>query len=1043
MKIKKVEIEAFRAYKFKSEGTFDFTDAKGDASDFVAIFAPNGFGKSSFYDAVEWAITNHLERLGGDYNKGNFEDAAKITKDENVGQKILRNKYASDDVATSVVVSTTRTVPFSRKLGSIRINGRDFRFGDNKKKENEFFRRVILSQDEIDRFLRESKPQDRYIKFMESFGGDLEIARKELSALISDNKAELSALDKQHTIMLDKLAQPVDLSVFENFNNLASELNAAGENIILADENFSSQAEHMLSSSLVIRQHELNVAYEANSRTMEALAGRLAKIPEVTLQINFLLEQKANAARLSKGASDSEKYQVLFDSHAKCENNIQHVRERLEYIFRVAEYTEYFLESISRLQYLSARQKIVRDERSATSIQLSGVVKEFEDVIKELQSADGRALVLQKSIESAESVYTEISTRNARAMVLQKKISDKDISIRLDESKFEESRRNFERFSSLIISSASLLAGSEKLELLSQKKFDLLAKFVSDLEFIEEHDKAVHATQKALAEQMGLHERIVASGLEYLSAWPSNVCPLCCTLHESEVVLRDKVKGQSVLSQLSQDNAEKLSISRKLQSHLRDAIQDITREALTAHVQQTASLRANVKEFDERLTRARDERFALESEKEALVSRINELEKSVGGLSNDELLTRTSAELNQLTEKRSKLTARQKEIAEKIDQLKNLIIENDSDLQVLFSEEKIKSSEDNYIFVHGYLDVNGLMPLELKEHCTLKKNNLEAEVSELKLAVETLTAQAKVLQQEMLSDGTWIGFSELKEQRDTLNLNLAQAQSSVAAFYDSLFNLVVASPQDDLQVLEALIVEKVRQCRLQAQTFEIRINSFKLLMELVASFKPYIERISLQESLVSIEIDLDQRIKVDITLVSERDAVVTELKTLIDEFFYEGLINAIYKKIDPHPSFKKVEFKADFDSEKPGLNIVVSDESGALISPILYFSAAQSNILSLSIFLASALHAKDDEGNPIDVVMIDDPIQSMDSINILSTIDLLRSICLQFKKQVIISTHDENFFALLQRKIPAEVFGSKFMQLEKFGVAVAVEPFLN
>jgi exonuclease SbcC len=211
----------------------------------------------------------------------------------------------------------------------------------------------------------------------------------------------------------------------------------------------------------------------------------------------------------------------------------------------------------------------------------------------------------------------------------------------------------------------------------------------------------------------------------------------------------------------------------------------------------------------------------------------------------------------------------------------------------------------------------------------------------------------------------------------------------------------------------------------------------------MASFKPYIKRLSLQDELAELEVKLDQRSQVDILLSSERSTVIEQLKTMINNFFYEDLINVIYKKIDPHPSFKKVEFKPDFDSDKPGLNIVVSDEDGVLISPILYFSAAQSNILSLSVFLAGALHAKDDQGNPIDVVMIDDPIQSMDSINILSTIDLLRSICLQFDKQIIISTHDENFFGLLQRKIPAEILGAKFLQLEKFGVVVPVEPFLN
>ena len=211
----------------------------------------------------------------------------------------------------------------------------------------------------------------------------------------------------------------------------------------------------------------------------------------------------------------------------------------------------------------------------------------------------------------------------------------------------------------------------------------------------------------------------------------------------------------------------------------------------------------------------------------------------------------------------------------------------------------------------------------------------------------------------------------------------------------------------------------------------------------MVSFKPYIKRISLQEEFTNVEKLLEQRNRVDVALKEERDKIVDSLKMLINNFFYEDLINSIYRKIDPHPAFKKVEFRADFDSDKPGLNIVVSDEGGRLISPILYFSAAQTNILSLSVFLASALHAKDDEGNSINVILIDDPIQSMDSINILSTIDLLRSICLQFDKQIIISTHDENFFKLLQRKIPTQILGSKFLQLEKFGVVVPVEPFLN
>ena len=90
-------------------------------------------------------------------------------------------------------------------------------------------------------------------------------------------------------------------------------------------------------------------------------------------------------------------------------------------------------------------------------------------------------------------------------------------------------------------------------------------------------------------------------------------------------------------------------------------------------------------------------------------------------------------------------------------------------------------------------------------------------------------------------------------------------------------------------------------------------------------------------------------------------------------------------------------------------------------------------VLSLCIFLAKALNAKDDDGNSIDCIFVDDPIQSMDSINILSTIDLLRSIVVNHEKQIILSTHDENFHNLLKNKILSVLFKSKFMELETFG----------
>ena len=101
-----------------------------------------------------------------------------------------------------------------------------------------------------------------------------------------------------------------------------------------------------------------------------------------------------------------------------------------------------------------------------------------------------------------------------------------------------------------------------------------------------------------------------------------------------------------------------------------------------------------------------------------------------------------------------------------------------------------------------------------------------------------------------------------------------------------------------------------------------------------------------------------------------------------------------------------------------------------MIVPNLYFSTAQINILSFCIFLAKALYAKTDKNEDLGCIFIDDPIQALDDINVLSMIDLLYLL----NKQIILTTHDRNFFELLKKKVPAELFGSRFLELKQRGV---------
>lgn len=79
-------------------------------------------------------------------------------------------------------------------------------------------------------------------------------------------------------------------------------------------------------------------------------------------------------------------------------------------------------------------------------------------------------------------------------------------------------------------------------------------------------------------------------------------------------------------------------------------------------------------------------------------------------------------------------------------------------------------------------------------------------------------------------------------------------------------------------------------------------------------------------------------------LEEERSRISEFIHQQVESFIYQGLINKIYQKIDPHPS--------------------------------------QLNILSINIFLAKALNVKNDKRELVDCIFINNPIQSRDSINI-------------------------------------------------------------
>jgi DNA repair exonuclease SbcCD ATPase subunit len=138
------------------------------------------------------------------------------------------------------------------------------------------------------------------------------------------------------------------------------------------------------------------------------------------------------------------------------------------------------------------------------------------------------------------------------------------------------------------------------------------------------------------------------------------------------------------------------------------------------------------------------------------------------------------------------------------------------------------------------------------------------------------------------------------------------------------------------------------------------------------------------------------------------DAVIKRLEHV------RPLMQKIYSRIDPHPSFRHVDLIAESFRNRGQMSLHLSDaETNRRVDePKFYLSSSQLNALSVVMFLGMNLGLSQ---AALNTMILDDPLQSLDDINLLGLIDLLRRV--KQRRQLLISTHDRKFAALLAKKL--------------------------
>lgn len=1035
MKFRKIEIQAFRAYRNFQDGTFDFVVPTGETADFISIYAPNGFGKTSFYDAVEWGMTNNISRMLR-REKENLQDAKAVNEHD-----IIRNKNAAQKDNTFVRLYTdTAEKPIENKLKLGRGARKDFSF---RKKDTfpgkEYFQEVILSQEWIDAFLKEDDAEKRYEKFMQAFG-DENIYRQYniYSSLIKLNESKIKELDSQLKNLQTQLNFDFDADILTKINTEITAANQKGETLPTVDTNSTEKHMLQLANSLSDRITDLNSEIETLQQNLDKLEN--LQLGREATGIDLYWDSKIKSEKLKLQLEELDKIKKIFIQLRESENKLKTKAENTEQIRKrqkdtnslIAAYPQYQIIAEQIKQYntsVSQNETLLNkyNEENTTlteacnilNIQIDGEREKIEYAQKHLNEIPLLKADLTEKSKEKKSILEQIDVSNSEKKELDELLTDIEKRIiifdyciaRLKEDDFYSILKEKTGFYEEILN--ELIDRNKKIEQIILTKNTL--------------DKEIQSITTLTSNI----EQLVTQGTTIINEQKLSVCPLCKHEYDSYASLLKQVQNNAFLS----DKMKSLLLEKESKESI---LKELLKQQKNQKNQLLECFKTEVKSLQEKqkhelLHRSQIELKIVQHQKaiQNLEKYISNLVKDLGGEQTEKAekeLLETIANSNKLhIELKKEYVVAEKKAKDKAQEIR--ILQEKSN--ILKKEITRLKSDLSYTQIVTYIENNA--PEVTKIEKILEEQNFLLN-NELQTAVKEISElEKKIIEYKSLLEK--YEEKQVDNEIEKIGKDCIITKKNIHAFeHFTLSFLNYDSSHKEKEEITDFLKTNYNSYKNNIERKEDLAKSLKKIREYKDNVLPYLkhEQLTNEHSYILKEKKF-LKDKVGKRLEEERKKLSEYINVQAESFFHNKLINLLYRKIDPHPKYKEIKFSCEF-KDKPRLNILVKDDSlqDSLV-PTLYFSTAQLNILSLCIFLARALNVKDDSGKPVDCIFIDDPIQAMDSINILSTIDLLRGIVINLEKQIILSTHDENFQNLLKKKIPQELFKSKFLELETFG----------
>lgn len=1031
-KIKQVCFNDFRA--FNGEVKFDFFDKEGNIADFVCIYGQNGMGKSSFFDGIEWLFTGKIYRMEKDIKSGVKNFKGNILK--NI---YARSKYALVKVNFDDEKSATRILKPRSDAYNDYVTGKF----EPKEYKNILGEKQILPHSKIDSFVYATKPVDKYEEWGEFWDPDgnerslfnsIYILKKQcekkiecLEKDILENDNELNKLkidDKTMNYINHKIEVYNNMPPFIE-NKISKIERMKYQTIILPkDKDISFQKSELISAQdrMMLLLDKLKFISENNEKYQEII------------EENLLIEKtKKRWIKIINDCKEKENY--IKEKNTYVENR-KDFQENLKNITKIKyaskQWFEKYLWHSNIIEKISEVSKQIELERQQLFI-----LKNKKDNLLSInqlnfKKTDNIRIKTEQFINYGNETnyifenikYHEKVIRDLEAKILEINNVNKTYKIEINELnnsilKMDEIEESLVvKWTNTKMSSQSIIGFKNTFE----EDFKNI-----DIE-IQEQNVIIsnrHKRYKKSQEALNDLESIIIKIKSYINTKGLSTCPICKAKYDESSILLSRINlsMQQELTQKLYDewinacNSLKGILARK---------EDIIKKW-------NMICEEEIKKLYNKLSINKDKKSILIAQKEALENVIN---------SNRKRLQDIREELKKFgfDNQNIDISSIEKWLKNMEDKYTLDIIENKNKIESITKEEKIieeriihlekfvsKSMKEDKQFITQesnkcLISIVKKYNFEKWEHIENKYDILIKKIRETVIEINNIDNNMKKLK--------YVNVEKKKSYINTLN-----SIGSLSSVKDKLINTYVEFCRyvfRNVDITASTIDAKVKSVSDTINRIQCKINILNDIVSQVSISeynKRYTNIIEIKNRLT---FNYNKYKKGSEKLNKIFDLIKEEIESNVENVFSGKTMNKIYKKIEPHKTFRSLKYEISFNKkDQAELYIKGTNNSHTQdILPELFYSSAQLNTVALSIFLGGALSIDKPE---INTIFIDDPIGHFDDINVLAFIDLLRTIISTSGWQIIISTHDESLFDLLQNKLSSEYYNSKFIKFSSVG----------